>query len=116
MFIVRQDFPKLNFGVFPSPELQLEHVVRVTKQCRDGFTMVVSLIVSRGLNCSQVKKLGTVSKMKHELKYDMFYKKSVLEQEICFAKFYKYKAAINSAAVRSVPGLALMLRCPFILL
>lgn len=47
----------------------------------------------------QMKKLGTVSKMKHELKYDMFYKKSVLEQEICFAKYYKYKGAINSAAV-----------------
>eukprot|EP00892_Ulva_mutabilis_P001075 jgi/Ulvmu1/10969/UM007_0148.1 len=71
LFIVRQDFPKLNFGVFPSPELQLEHVM---------------------------KKLGTVSKMKHELKYDMFYKKSVLEQEICFAKYLKYKGAINSAA------------------
>lgn len=48
----------------------------------------------------QVKKLGTVSKMKHELKYDMFYKKSVIEQEICFAKYYKYKAAINSVGVR----------------
>lgn len=48
----------------------------------------------------QVKKLGTISKMKHELKYDMFYKRSVIEQEICFAKYYKYKAAINSVGVR----------------
>lgn len=28
LLCLRQDLPKMNFGVIPSPEIQLEHVVR----------------------------------------------------------------------------------------
>ena len=39
LLVLRQDLPKMNFGVVPSPEIQLEHVVR-------SFEYIITILQS----------------------------------------------------------------------
>jgi hypothetical protein len=39
LLVLRQDLPKMNFGVVPSPEIQLEHEVCTTFEVVEVFSL-----------------------------------------------------------------------------